>query len=382
MGGDPEPGDGESTGETPATETEADGLRKLSHASAPAPKPAHAPSPQGTKSRSQKRKEWRQVERARRYAARKSVRFPIFTRSVLLWTFLFALVGLAFGASGAFWWANFNTQVAQLRDDTKDFEQREQGAAAAIDAQRNQALTQINEALAPLSDTLSDAKTVKLAQSFSPSVWAVSTYDDAGKPSAGSAFALIANDNEALMVTSYSVVRAATLTPAPDITVSKVTKDATENVKAELWAIDEARDLALLSVKRGGIPVLEWAGDDVQAKAQGMRMYAVGGWGGNGAAVSPGMVLDTNADGFQHTARVGNAYRGGPIITPDGKVMGIASVNYAPSNFDPGEVHFSVPINAVCTKVLSCGGGTKTKNAKDVPAPAAPPASPPGGRPN
>lgn len=339
------------------------------------------------KKRSQKRREWHQVERARRYAARRSVRFPIFTRAVLLWLFIFAMVGMAFGASGAFWWAHFNAQVSQLREDTKDFEQREQGAAAAIDAQRNQALTQVNDALAPLSGVLADAKTVQLAQSFAPSVWFVSTYDDAGKPSVGSAFALVSDQNEALMVTSYGVVKAATLQPAPEVMVTKVTKDGTEELKAELWATDEKNDLALLLVKRGGIPVLEWASDDTQAKAVGSRMYAVSGFGGSGAALSPGMVIGTSAEGFQHNASVGSHFRGGPIITADGKIMGIASLDYRPGNFDPGEVHFSIQINTVCSKIMECGGGSKKKKEKDVRSPedakppqpgGAPPPAPPG----
>ena len=98
----------------------------------------------------QRRSEWRRAEKARRYAARNSVRFPIFTRSVLLWMLIFALTGLAFGASGAFWWANFNSQVSQLRSDTQDFEARSQSAASSIDAQRKKALAQIAAATAPL----------------------------------------------------------------------------------------------------------------------------------------------------------------------------------------------------------------------------------------
>ena len=99
----------------------------------------------------QRRSEWRRAEKARRYAARNSVRFPIFTRSVLLWMLIFALTGLAFGATGAFWWANFNSQVSQLRSDTQDFEARSQTAASNIDTQRKKALAEIAAATAPLS---------------------------------------------------------------------------------------------------------------------------------------------------------------------------------------------------------------------------------------
>src|SRR3954470_4468061 len=92
----------------------------------------------------QSRSEWRRAEKARRYAARNSVRFPIFTRSILLWLLIFALTGVAFGASGAFWWANFNSQVSELRNDTQDFESRSSDAQSQIEDQRKQALDDIN----------------------------------------------------------------------------------------------------------------------------------------------------------------------------------------------------------------------------------------------
>ena len=108
--------DATDAGGAPAESTAADGRPARSHPGVP------------KQSRRQQRSEWRKAEKARRYAARNSVRFPIFTRSVLLWMLIFALVGVAFGASGAFWWAHFNTQVSELRSDTQDFETRSQSA--------------------------------------------------------------------------------------------------------------------------------------------------------------------------------------------------------------------------------------------------------------
>jgi hypothetical protein len=329
-------------------------------------------------SRSKKRSEWRTTERARRYAARRSVRFPIFTRSVILWVFIFALIGIAFGTSSAFWWANFNTQVSQLREDTQDFEQREQGAAAAIDAQRNQALTQINDAIQPLSGLLNETNTVKLAQAFSEKVWIVDTLDDNGKPSPGSAFAVVSDDKESLMVTSFSVIRASTVQPGPEIKVRRIGATGTEDQKAELWATDEAHDLALLRVPRGNIPLMDWAGDDVQAKALGSRGFAISGWGGNGTSITPGIVVSTSSDGFRHTVVLGTDYRGGPVITSDGKILGISSLDYQPLGFNPGEVHDAVFVNVICQKVLNCDGGIKKKkDAKDVQQAGKPPAAAP-----
>jgi S1-C subfamily serine protease len=352
------------------------------------PERAAPPPPVVRQSRAKKRSEWRKVERARRYAARKSVRFPIFTRSVLLWVFIFALVGVAFGTSGAFWWAHFNTEVAQLRDDTQDFEQREQGAAAAIDAQRNQALTQINDAIQPLSGLLDEANTVKLAETFNEKVWIVDTKDEAGLPAAGSAFAVVTDDKESLMVTSYAVIRASTVTPAPDIKVRRVSSTGTEEVKATLWTVDPAHDLALLSVPRGNIPLMDWAGDDTQAKAVGTRAFSISGWGGNGATIVPGLVTSTSSDGFRYSGPIGTDFRGGPIITSDGKILGIASLDYQPRGYNPGEIHDAVFVPIVCQGVLECGGGIKKKGDKNVtpagpkPGPAPTPGAPvsiPGG---
>jgi hypothetical protein len=105
-------------------------------------------------------------------AARNSVRFPIFT-PVVLWMLIFALVGVAFGASGAFWWAHFNTQVSELRSDTQDFETRSQSASADIEKQKNDATDQINAALVPLKDSLAATKTVQEAATYSPAVYQV-----------------------------------------------------------------------------------------------------------------------------------------------------------------------------------------------------------------
>src|SRR4051812_32276768 len=169
----------------------------------------------------QRRSEWRRTEKARRYAARNSVRFPIFTRSVLLWLMIFALVGLAFGASGAFWWAHFNTQISQLRTDTQDFETRSQTASADIDKQKTDAENEINNALKPLKGFLTETQTIQLSQTFAPSVYSVVTLDDQGRPSVGTAFSVVTNGNESLMLTSYTTIRAATVNPGPAIVLRK-----------------------------------------------------------------------------------------------------------------------------------------------------------------
>lgn len=309
------------------------------------------------KSRRQKRKEWRQSEKARRYAARKSVRFPIFTRSVLLWLLLFAMMGAAFGGSGAFFWAHFNTQINELKEETKDFDKRSQDAQGQIDTIRNQAITDINNQLKPLAPYLAESKTIQLAPIFAPYVWFVATLDEDGHPAAGSAFAIATDDKTTLMITSFNTVKAASVLPGPDITIRK----DQDEIKATLVSFDPDRDLALIEVQRGGMPVLDWATDEQQSQALGLRVFPVGGLGGAGASLTSGIIIDQSVAGLQHTAPIGTAMQGGPIVTADAKVIGISSIAYRPLGFDPGEIHYSIQINTVCVKLLECGGGARKK---------------------
>jgi len=307
----------------------------------------------------ERRSEWRRTEKARRYAARNSVRFPIFTRSVLLWMLIFALVGMAFGASGAFWWAHFNTQVSELRSDTQDFETRSQSASADIEKQKNDATAEINAALAPLKDSLTESKTIQQTALFAPSVYQVSTLDDQGRPSVGTGFAVITGDNETLMLTSYNTIRAATVNPGPAITMTK----GGEQIPASVVNWDPANDLALLRMKKGNVPVLDWAGDDVLSQALGTRVFPVSGTGGAGATLTSGTLIDQSSAGFQHTAPLGLDFQGGPVVNGDGKVLGVASLAYQPLGYDNGQIHFSPPISAACSRVLNCTGGNRVAGA-------------------
>jgi S1-C subfamily serine protease len=334
-------------------------------ADAPVEAPPSPPlsSPSGgpdAKSRRQQRKEWRQEEKARRYAARNSVRFPIFTRSVLLWMLIFALTGVAFGASGAFWWASFNSEVSDLRTTTDEFEERSLEAQANIEGIRAEALDDIDAALQPFEAFLSETQMLQLAESFSPAVYTVATLDAEGFPAVGTGFAVISDARYTYFVTSYTTVRAATVEPGPDVTVRKLT----EETPAEVWNWDAERDLALIRVEKTGVEVLEWAADDDAATALGSRVFPISGLGGAGATLTTGVVIDQSAVGFQHTAPLGTAFQGGPIVTVDGKVIGVASLNYRPLGFDPGEIHMALPVNQVCERLLECGGAGRQPAAE------------------
>jgi len=172
----------------------------------------------------------------------------------------------------------------------------------------------------------------------------------------GTAFAVQSGSTSSLMITSYNTVAAVAVAPGPAITLTK----GSVQITATLVSWDTAHDMALLSVPKGGIPVLTWAPDAAQAKALGSSVFAISGTGGSGAALSPGTVIDQTTDGFRNTIALGPDFQGGPIINVDGKVVGMASLTFNPLGYDAGAVRWAPPIAAACDRVLTCGGTAPT----------------------
>lgn len=314
----------------------------------------------------EKRRAWRATERQRRREAKKAVRFPIVTRSIMLWWLIFALLGLVGGGVAAYFWADFNAEVSALRAENASLQSIIDQAKADIETQRAQTLDQINQTLKPLEDYASEGIKTAEAVGLDPnSVWLVNTLDAEGRPVVGSAFVVASNDQESLLLTSYASVRESTIAPGPEV---RVRTNAEEHV-AEVWSWDENLDLALLVVERGGLPAIEWVSEDEAAAALGKPIFVVGGLGGAGITAVPGIIVDQSGAGIQHNAAIGNAYQGGPIVMSNGKLLAIASLYYSPLGFNPGEVRFAPPIGAACRTVLACGGGAPAAGAQGAPQP-------------
>jgi S1-C subfamily serine protease len=303
-----------------------------------------------------KRKAWRATERRRRKEAKKAVRFPIVTRSIMLWWLIFALLGLVGGGVAAYFWSDFNAEVTALKAENASLQSIIDQAKADIETQRAQTIEQINQSLQPLEEYANESIQTAQAVGLDPnSVWFVNTLDAEGRPLVGSAFVVASNDQESLLITSFATVREAAIAPGPEV---RVRTNAEEHV-AEVWNWDEAQDLALLMVKRPGLPVIEWAPDEAAAAVLGKRIFVVGAIGGASISAVPGTIVDQSAAGLQHTAPVGTAYQGGPIVTSGGQLLAVASLAYQPLGFNGGEVHFAVPIGSACRSVLQCGGGVR-----------------------
>jgi S1-C subfamily serine protease len=187
-----------------------------------------------------------------------------------------------------------------------------------------------------------------LAKKVAPSVWTVSSLDDAGRAVEGSAFVAGSSGGQTFLLTSFSVVRAATRVPGPDVVV----RNGGTEVKATLWTWQEDRDLALLVMGRAA-PSLPWAGDNPAPKS-GDKVYVVAGSGGAPVAGVLGTLSGTS---IQHNVFVDNPRQGAPLLNEKGEVLGMASQAFNPGGAGTDKVFFAVPVRSACDRVLSCGSG-------------------------
>src|SRR5687768_15275864 len=228
-------------------------------------------------------------------------------------------IGAAF--SGAVLYAYYDYRLSQnekrIGSFVEDFDGRFKTALDTIAAEREAAKNEVRKELEPIKKIRAEGETLEaLVKKVQPSIWFVSTLDEAGQPSVGSAFVVASDGEQALMLTSYNTVRAATRAPGPPVKVRK----GDEELGATLFTWQEEKDLALLIVKKGGIPKLPFAGREPVLKT-GERIFAVSGLGASGGAIAQGFVADVSSAGIQHDAAIGSAFQGGPLLNDKGEVL-------------------------------------------------------------
>lgn len=234
------------------------------------------------------------------------------------------------------------------------FDERFETATKIIEAEKVNGVAEIQKELEPIRRLRATGETLDaLVEKLAPSLFFVSTLDEAGQPSVGSAFAVASDAEQTLALTSYTTVRAATRSPAPALSVRR----GQGEVKAQLWTWDEDKDLALLVIAQGSIPALPFAPEDPPL-GTGERVFAVSGLGAAGGAISQGFVADSSAAGLQHDAAVGPSFQGGPLVNSAGAVLAVSSRAYAPLGFTSDGVLFAPPVRGACEKVLKCPSGT------------------------
>jgi serine protease Do len=118
-----------------------------------------------------------------------------------------------------------------------------------------------------------------------------------------------------------------------------VLKDGTE-LEATLVSVSSSQDLALLRIEGCKSPSLPpGAQDEI---VQGMRVFAIGSPLGVGDSVSAGVVSGYDRDFIRTDAKIYPGNSGGPLITADGKVIGINSMKLITQKFEG--IGYAIPI--------------------------------------
>jgi S1-C subfamily serine protease len=282
-------------------------------------------------------------------------RARVLPRTVLGLALLILAASMGAAFSGAVLYSYYQYRAQQSDDRVNalinGYKSEFAKASADLAAQTNAAKADIAKELAPLQQLQTSGQDLQaLISKVAPSMWFVHTLDVNGQPSVGSAFAVASTPAQTLLLTSYTTVVAASHRPGPDLFV----RQGSAETKVSVWTWDERYDLALIILPRGGLPVLQAA---PAAPAIGDRVYAASGLGSLGSSASTGIITDVSANGIQHTAPVGPAFQGGPLLNTAGQVVAVSSRSYQPLNFPSDAVWFAPFIQSACAKVLQCPAG-------------------------
>ena len=287
---------------------------------------------------------------------RRPLRYRVLPRSAI--GISVAILAFALGASlsGVVLYSYYEYRLtkneAKVSRLTNQLPNEVKKAQDQLKAQEAEAQALITQQIAPLKSVLATGETLQnLVSKSAPALYFVHTLDSSGQPSVGTAFAVSSDSRQTLLLTSYTVVQAATRRPGPDVFVRHGGND--EKVTVFTW--QENRDLALIVLPTGNQPKLDFA---PAAPKPGERVFAMSGLGAQGASITQGFVADVSAEGIQHDARTGTQFQGGPLLNSDGKVVGILSRTFSPLGFPVADVYFAVPPKAACEKVLQCPNGT------------------------
>jgi S1-C subfamily serine protease len=269
------------------------------------------------------------------------------------------LMSIAAAFSGAVLYAYYESRQEQTTNKVegffRDYNKSIDDARKTIQAEGDHAKQDIRNQLDELQKFAASGSTLTdLLQKAQPSVYFVTTTDQAGAPAVGSAFVVFADSQQSFLLTSFTTIQAATQQPGPKITLRKQGQD---DLDATLFTWDQNHDLALLAVNRPNLPALAWIAADAPPKI-GDRLFAISGLGSTGASITQGFVADVSTDGVQHDVPIGTQFQGGPLINSDGEVVAVSSRTYSPLNFTTQAVYFAPLVRQACDSVLKCPEGT------------------------
>ena len=264
----------------------------------------------------------------------------------------FMAVAAAFSGAALFAYYRFELddtreRVAQLEGEIADdlaF------AEQAITQKTDESTAEIETLLDELEQFSASGQTVdELLDTVGPSVFLVTSVDEDGQPSVGTAVVLFSDSERSFLLTSFRTVRAATVDPGPGVEV----RQGGNTLPVQLTAWDADRDLALLIAEDSpNLPAISVA--DPASVGAGDRVFAISGLGADGGALVQGVVSDVSANAIQHDAPIGPQFQGGPMLNSSGELVGIASRVFAPLGFEPDTVFFGIPVREACAELVQC----------------------------
>ncbi len=150
-------------------------------------------------------------------------------------------------------------------------------------------------------------------------------YSGAGR---GSGFII---DSSGLAITNNHVVTGAALLKV------WVGGDTGKSYNAQIIAVSECSDLALIDIDGDGFPYMEWYPDSITV---GLEIYAAGfPLGDPEFTLTKGIVSKEQANGesnwasvnqvIEHDATINPGNSGGPLVTSDGQIVGVNYASYA-----------------------------------------------------
>ncbi len=285
---------------------------------------------------------------------REKRRHRILPRTVIGICTMLMSAGIGAGFSGAAFYAYYDDRLAENEEQVagfvETFDTQFAGAALAIEGQRDAALEDVRAELLPLEAYVADANGVAtLPDMAGPSVWSIRSLDDDGRPTNGTAFALVEHEGGVGLITQFDIVGASSVAPAPPIELVK----GDQVIAATLWSWDEANGLALV-VTAEKMPLLTVADSDEADLLIGRSVFAMNGFGSRGSIASPGVLLDRSKLGVQHTAATGPLFAGGPIVDGRGRVLGMTT---ALTGAEGGQITTAIDASVFCERVLRCVNG-------------------------
>jgi len=113
--------------------------------------------------------------------------------------------------------------------------------------------------------------------------------------------------------------------------------DTSKTYNAQILAVSECSDLALIDIEGDDFPYLEWYPDPITV---GLEIYAAGfPLGDPEYTLTKGIVSKENANGestwasvnqvLEHDATINPGNSGGPLVTEDGQIVGVNYATYA-----------------------------------------------------